>query len=90
MEKAYAKLHGNYEMINGDSMSTSLVDLTGGCSERADLRAPETAELIVDGIFWKDLKKYYSLGYLLGCSRIEKNVNIIIKNIIYIRLKVKS
>jgi hypothetical protein len=72
MEKAYAKLHGNYEMIDGDSMSSSLVDLTGGVSEKANLRAPETAEIIESGQFWKDLKKYHQLGYLLGCANVIK------------------
>ena len=38
MEKAYAKLHGNYEMLNGGNMSEALVDLTGGCSEKYNLR----------------------------------------------------
>ena len=32
IEKAYAKLHGNFEMLHGGKMSTALVDLTGGCS----------------------------------------------------------
>ena len=59
MEKAYAKLHGNYEQIDGDTMANSLVDLTGGVSEKYDLRAPETTETIDSGQFWKDLKKYH-------------------------------
>jgi hypothetical protein len=49
MEKAYAKLHGNYEIINGGSMSEALVDLSGGCSEKYDLRAAETEETIQNG-----------------------------------------
>ena len=60
MEKAYAKLHCNYQTIHGGSMSESMVDLTGGCSEKYNLRAPETAEPIENGQFWKDLKKYFS------------------------------
>lgn len=73
MEKAYAKLHGHYEVINGGSMAESLVDLTAGCSEKFDLRAAETAELIENGAFWKDLKKYYGLGYLIGCANAVKD-----------------
>ena len=60
MEKAYAKLHGNYEILSGGSMAESLVDLTGGCSEKFDLRSEETAAMIDSGVFWNDhLKKYY-------------------------------
>ena len=37
MEKAYAKLHGCYEALNGGTMDTAMVDLTGGVSVRYDL-----------------------------------------------------
>jgi hypothetical protein len=37
MEKAYAKLHGNYETLNGGSLPEGMVDLTGGVSETHDL-----------------------------------------------------
>jgi hypothetical protein len=40
-------------------MAESLVDLTGGASEKYNLRAPEVAELIETAQFWKDLKKYH-------------------------------
>ena len=46
MEKAYAKLHGSFESLNGGSMAEALVDLTGGCSEKYNLRSPETDEAI--------------------------------------------
>jgi hypothetical protein len=59
MEKAYAKLHGCYEALNGGSMAEALVDLTGGASEKYNLRAPETTEMIENTMFWKDLKKYH-------------------------------
>lgn len=44
MEKAYAKLHGNYEELNGGSMAVAMVDLTAGISEKHNLKAPETIE----------------------------------------------
>ena len=75
MEKAYAKLHGTYEMLNGGQMNEALVDLTGGVSEKFHLRAPETAESIEGGQFWKDLKKYHSQGFLLGCANTVKDEN---------------
>lgn len=49
MEKAYAKLHGTYEMLNGGQMVESLVDLTGGVSEKFNLKTPEVTELIEGG-----------------------------------------
>ena len=33
MEKAYSKLHGNYETICEGSLTEGLVDLTGGVSD---------------------------------------------------------
>lgn len=59
MEKAYAKLHGSFEALSGGSMAEALVDLTGGCSEKYNLRAEETSSIIESGQFWKDMKKYH-------------------------------
>lgn len=59
MEKAYAKLHGCYETLNGGSMAEGLVDLTGGASEKYNLRAPEVAKQIESQMFWKEIKKYH-------------------------------
>ncbi len=39
MEKAYAKLHKNYERITTLSALDSLVDLTGGLSEYVELQS---------------------------------------------------
>ena len=54
-------------------MAEALVDLTGGASEKFNLRAPETAELIENQVFWKDLKKYHQQGYLVGCANVVKD-----------------
>jgi calpain len=75
MEKAYAKLHGTYEELNGGQMNEALVDLTGGVSEKFHFRAPETAESIEGGQFWKDLKRYHQQGFLLGCANTVKDEN---------------
>jgi hypothetical protein len=75
MEKAYAKLHGKYEMLNGGQMNESLVDLTGGVSDRFGFRAPEVVESMETGQFWKDLKKWHQQGFLLGCANTVKDDN---------------
>lgn len=38
MEKAYAKLHQNYERATTISVLDTLVDLTGGISEMVELQ----------------------------------------------------
>jgi hypothetical protein len=56
-------------------MAEALVDLTGGASEKFNLKAPETAELIDNSMFWKDLKKYHQQGFLIGCANVVKDEN---------------
>lgn len=73
MEKAYAKLHKSYEILNGGKMSEALVDLTGMVTDKYDLRSPEMRAAIESGQFWKDLKKYISQGFLVGCANIIKD-----------------
>jgi calpain len=75
MEKAYAKLHGTYEMLHGGQMNECLVDLTGGVSEKFYFKDTDTAEAIESGQFWKDLKKYHAQGFLLGCANTVKDEN---------------
>ena len=75
MEKAYAKLHGSYEALNGGSMARAMVDLTGGTSEKHALRVAEMQEQIESGQLWKDLKRYHQLGYLIGCANSMKDDN---------------
>jgi hypothetical protein len=59
MEKAYSKLHGNYEILNGGSMAEGLVDLTGGTSDKYNFKSPEVIESIANETFWKDIKKHF-------------------------------
>eukprot|EP00743_Colponemidia_sp_Colp-15_P002164 GILK01002349.1.p1 GENE.GILK01002349.1~~GILK01002349.1.p1 ORF type:complete len:1020 (-),score=203.00 GILK01002349.1:103-3162(-) len=68
IEKAYAKLHGSYEAINGGSELEALVDLTGGASEKWNMREESTIELVTSGRFWWMMKRYVDLGYMLGCA----------------------
>ena len=42
IEKAYAKIHGSYEGIEGGMPIEAMVDLTGGLAERYELRHADT------------------------------------------------
>lgn len=41
IEKAFAKLKGNYERLNGGNTSEAMVQLTGGVSEKINLKVME-------------------------------------------------
>lgn len=57
IEKAYAKLHGNYEILNEGRIEEALVDMTGGVAEKYDLTKADTKAAVDSGQFWKDLRK---------------------------------
>ena len=69
IEKAYAKLHGCFEVLNGGLMREGMVDISGGVSEEFNLTAPETRDSLENGIFWKEMKKNLKSGYLVGCAK---------------------
>jgi len=67
MEKAYAKLHKTYEILNDGDISEALVELTGMVAEEFDLTTPEMKANYESGQLWKDLKKYMGMGFLVSC-----------------------
>lgn len=70
MEKAYAKLHKNYENLEGGSENYALVDMTAGAPETIDLDGQEGKAEMASGKLWDKLTKYHKLGYLLGCAQV--------------------
>ena len=42
LEKAYAKLYGSYEALDGGNVTAAIVDLSGGVGERIDLLDEDT------------------------------------------------
>mmetsp|Transcript_7872 Transcript_7872/g.15225 ORF Transcript_7872/g.15225 Transcript_7872/m.15225 type:complete len:1014 (-) Transcript_7872:50-3091(-) len=72
LEKAYAKLHHNYQALHGGSMIEALVDLSAETSEKYNLRDTETTRLIETGEFWDLMLKYFRMGCLMGCSNSSK------------------
>jgi len=65
MEKAYAKLHQHYQVLNTGSVSEAMVDLTGMVAEKYDLKSADMVQ------FWRDMKKFLALGYLVSCANIQ-------------------
>ncbi|CAB3402220.1 unnamed protein product [Caenorhabditis bovis] len=62
VEKAYAKLHGGYENLDGGTTAEALEDFTGGLTEYFDLRKVDKAAVLAE------LVKGMEMGSLFGCS----------------------
>ncbi|CAD8158986.1 unnamed protein product [Paramecium octaurelia] len=67
MEKAYCKLHGNYETICDGHIGEGLVDLTGGIAEINSLRDPQLSKMIENDQLWQVLLQTHKLQFFMGC-----------------------
>ncbi|XP_012691698.1 calpain-5a [Clupea harengus] len=69
VEKAYAKLYGCYEALDGGNTADALVDFTGGVSEPMDLDEGQfsTDEAACNELFERVLK-VHNRGGLISCS----------------------
>ncbi len=72
MEKAYAKLQGCYQHLEGGSIALGMTDLTGESAETYKWdkqKFPEMWKQCQDGSFYEQLKRYVKdEEYLVGCS----------------------
>uniref|UniRef100_A0A7S0FDJ7 Calpain catalytic domain-containing protein n=1 Tax=Pyrodinium bahamense TaxID=73915 RepID=A0A7S0FDJ7_9DINO len=66
LEKAYAKLHGSYDAIEGGHVSEGLVDLTGGIGDAVRLNDAKSRQAINDGSLWAKIKGLSDDGHMLG------------------------
>lgn len=64
LEKAYAKLRGNYEALGGGKMMYALVDMTGGLGEQ--IRISNKAD--VPENLYEFLRRSFQMNSLLGAS----------------------
>ena len=80
MEKAYAKLFGNYQAINFGNSIDSLEDFTGGLAQRFHL------SLLGDESFQVLIKAYYQ-DSLITCSTDGKSGEVLTLKIIMILFK---
>ena len=62
IEKAYAKIHGCYEALEGGITMDALVDLTGGLAERYELTDYDPA-------LYKLMNRAHKSGAFIACSR---------------------
>eukprot|EP00850_Spirogloea_muscicola_P009608 SM000054S18094 [mRNA] locus=s54:393511:404012:+ [translate_table: standard] len=68
LEKAYAKLHGSYEALEGGVVQDALVDLTGGAGEEIDLTGADSLLDLASGRLWEQLLRFKGHGFLLGAG----------------------
>ncbi|PRP85427.1 hypothetical protein PROFUN_06973 [Planoprotostelium fungivorum] len=68
LEKAYAKLHGCYENLEGGNECHPMVDLTGATSQVIQLDQQNARlDMLHSGKMWNKVVKWHNNGFILSC-----------------------
>ncbi|NXP33418.1 CAN5 protein, partial [Leiothrix lutea] len=68
LEKAYAKLAGSYQALDGGSAAEALVDFTGAVAESINLAEGKYGEVIYEQMkLFEDLMKVHKRGGFISC-----------------------
>ena len=67
MEKAYAKLYGNYENLDAGQTTDALIDMSGGLEETFDLSKMSFSD---KEYLWAILFQSYHKNSIMGCSMV--------------------
>ncbi|XP_054145737.1 calpain-6 [Melozone crissalis] len=69
LEKAYAKLAGSYQALDGGCAAEALVDFTGAVAESINLEEGKYGEVIPEQMkLFEDLMKVHKRGGFISCS----------------------
>jgi calpain-15 len=68
LEKAYAKLHGNYFTLRGGFANEGMIDLTGCPSSTYDFQTDKVKALIENGWLFNEMLRFDEVGFLLSAS----------------------
>ena len=68
LEKAYAKLHGNYYTLRGGFANEGMIDLTGCPSYNLNFEDAKVKEMVTSGELFEKIVHYDKLGYMLSAS----------------------
>lgn len=68
LEKAYAKMHGNFKIIEGGGIDVALEELTNGIGFTITHSKQDTKDMFNTGELWNKLVWYNQRNYLLGAA----------------------
>ncbi|KAF0709516.1 Aste57867_5889 [Aphanomyces stellatus] len=68
LAKAYAKFHGNYEVLHNGSILEAFVDCTGGSVKKIELGLDQTRKQIENGQLWHKIVKHVHFRSIVTCQ----------------------